>query len=104
MQIQGSIRGLLRMHGLKMGEIHRNRFDKRVRELLKEMPLLSVAIDTVSFRRQEMPHDQDCTGGQWGLSAGLISSSQTSQVEPVHFSPSTLWQASNGLQVASAPF
>jgi transposase len=33
------------MHGLKVGETHRNRFDKRVRELLKEMPLLHVAID-----------------------------------------------------------
>jgi transposase len=45
LQIQGSIRGLLRMHGLKVGEIHRNRFDTRVRELLEEMPLLSVAIE-----------------------------------------------------------
>ena len=45
LQIQGSIRGLLRMHGLKVGEIHRNRFDKRVQELLKEMPLLNVAIE-----------------------------------------------------------
>jgi transposase len=39
LQIQGAIRGLLRMHGLKVGDIHRNRFDKRVRELLEEMPL-----------------------------------------------------------------
>ena len=45
LQIQGSIRGLLRMHGLKVGEIHRNQFDKRVRELLEEMPLLNVAIE-----------------------------------------------------------
>jgi transposase len=45
LQIQGSIRGLQRMHGLKVGETHRNQFDKRVRELLKEMPLLHVAID-----------------------------------------------------------
>ena len=45
LQIQGSIRGLLRMHGLKVGEIHRNRFDKRVGELLEEMPLLKVAIE-----------------------------------------------------------
>ena len=28
-----------------MGEIHRNRFDKRVRELLEEMPILNVAIE-----------------------------------------------------------
>ena len=33
------LRGLLRMHGLTVGEIHRNRFDKRVHELLEEMPL-----------------------------------------------------------------
>jgi transposase len=33
------------MHGLKIGEIHRNHFDKRVRELLDEMPLLNVAIE-----------------------------------------------------------
>jgi transposase len=45
LQIQGSIRGLLRMHGLRVGEIHRNRFDTRVRELLEEMPLLGVAIE-----------------------------------------------------------
>ena len=44
LQVQGTIRGLLRMHGLKVGEIHRNQFDKRVRELLKEMPSLDIAI------------------------------------------------------------
>jgi hypothetical protein len=38
LQLQGTIRGLLRMHGLKIGEIHRNQFDKRVRDLLKDMP------------------------------------------------------------------
>ena len=36
LQVQGAIRGLLRMHGLKVGEIHRNQFHKRVHELLKE--------------------------------------------------------------------
>jgi transposase len=40
--IQGSIRGLLRMHGLKVGEIDRNQFEKRVRELLEKMPLIRV--------------------------------------------------------------
>jgi transposase len=44
LQVQGTIRGLLRMHGLKVGEIHRNQFDKRVRELLKETPSLDIAI------------------------------------------------------------
>ena len=45
LQIQGSIRGLLRMHGLKVGDIHRNRFDQRVHELLKQMPHLNVAVN-----------------------------------------------------------
>jgi transposase len=45
LQIQGTIRGLLRMQGLKIGEIHRNQFNERVRELLKEMPPLSIAIE-----------------------------------------------------------
>jgi transposase len=44
LQVQGSIRGLLRMHGLKVGDTHRNHFEKRVCELLEEMPLLKVAI------------------------------------------------------------
>jgi hypothetical protein len=33
------------MHGLKTGDTHRNRFDKGVRELLKEKPFLSVTIE-----------------------------------------------------------
>ncbi len=45
LQVQGTIRGLLRMHGLKFGEIHRNLFDNRVRELLKEMSTLNIAIE-----------------------------------------------------------
>jgi transposase len=44
LQIQGSIRGLLKVYGLKVGDIHRVRFDKRVRELLAEMPQLEMAI------------------------------------------------------------
>jgi transposase len=43
LQVQGSIRGLLRMHGLKVGEIHRNRFENRTRDLLEEMPSLNCA-------------------------------------------------------------
>jgi transposase len=45
LQMQGSIRGLLRMHGLKVGEIHRNRFENRARDLLEEMPSLACAIE-----------------------------------------------------------
>ena len=33
------------MRGLKTGDTHRNRSDKRVRELLKEKPFLSVTIE-----------------------------------------------------------
>ena len=44
LQIQGSIRGLLKVYGLKVGDTHRCRFDKRVRELLEETPRLEVAI------------------------------------------------------------
>jgi len=41
------------MHGLKVGEIHRNRFDKRVRDLLEEMPLLNVAIEPLLRSRSK---------------------------------------------------
>ncbi len=44
LQIQGSIRGLLKVYGLKVGDTHRCRFDKRVRDLLAEVPRLEVAI------------------------------------------------------------
>lgn len=36
---------MLRMCGLKTVDTHRNRSDKRVRELLKEKPFLSVTIE-----------------------------------------------------------
>ena len=38
------MRGLLRAYGLKVDEVHRNRFGDRIRELLREQPLLEVAI------------------------------------------------------------
>jgi hypothetical protein len=38
------------MHGVKVGEIHRNQFDQRVRELLNEMQTLSIAIETIAAR------------------------------------------------------
>ena len=44
LEIQGSIRGLLKVYGLKVGDTHRCRFDERVRELLEEMPRLEAAI------------------------------------------------------------
>ena len=42
--LQNTMRGLLRAYGLKVGEVHRNRFGDRIRELLREQPLLDVAI------------------------------------------------------------
>ena len=44
LEIQGSIRGLLKVYGLKVGDTHRCRFEERVRDLLEEMPRLEVAI------------------------------------------------------------
>jgi transposase len=38
LQIEGTIRGLLRLYGLKIGAIHRNRFAARVLELLEMAP------------------------------------------------------------------
>jgi transposase len=35
LQIEGAIRGLLKVYGLKIGAIHRNRFAARVLELLE---------------------------------------------------------------------
>ena len=43
LQMHNTIRGLLRSHGLKVGEVHRNKFAGRIRELLREAPLLEVA-------------------------------------------------------------
>ena len=47
LQIEGTIRGLLKIYGLKIGPIHRNRFAARVLELLERaaVPDLSAAIE-----------------------------------------------------------
>ena len=42
--LQNTMRGRLRAYGLKVGEVHRNRFGDRIRELLREQPLLEVVI------------------------------------------------------------
>ena len=44
LRMHNTMRGLLRAYGLKVGEVHRNRFGHRIRELLRERPLLEVAI------------------------------------------------------------
>ena len=69
LQIQGSIRGLLRMHGLKVGDIHRNRFDKRVRELLGKMPLLNVAIEPLLRVLEQLVSERKALDNRLGQAA-----------------------------------
>ena len=55
-QIEGTIRGLLKVYGLKIGAIHRNRFAARVLELLEMAALadLSAAIEPLLRVRESM--------------------------------------------------
>ena len=54
LQIQGSVRVLLKVYGLKVGETHRCRFDKRVRDLSAEVPKLEVAIGPLLRVREQL--------------------------------------------------
>ncbi len=56
LQIEGTIRGLLKVYGLKIGAIHRNRFAARVLELLEmaALPDLSAAIEPLLRVREGM--------------------------------------------------
>jgi transposase len=56
LQIENTIRGLLRLYGLKIGAIHRNRFAARVAELLEmaAMPAVSAAIEALLRVRESM--------------------------------------------------
>jgi transposase len=56
LQIEGTIRGLLKVYGLKIGAIHRNRFVARVLELLEmaALPDLSAAIEPLLRVREGM--------------------------------------------------
>src|SRR5208282_4061662 len=56
LQIEGTIRGLLKVYGLKIGAIHRNRFAARVLELLEMgvLPDLSAAIEPLLRVRKGM--------------------------------------------------
>ena len=58
LQIEGTIRGLLKVYGLKIGAIHRNRFAARVIELLEmaALPDLSAAIEPLLRVREEGLH------------------------------------------------
>ena len=56
LQIENTIRGLLRLYGFKIGAIHRNRFAVRVAELLEMagMSELSAAIEPLLRVREGM--------------------------------------------------
>jgi transposase len=56
LQIEGTIRGLLKVYGLKIGAIHRNRFAARVVDLLEmaALPELSAAIQRLLRVREGM--------------------------------------------------
>jgi transposase len=56
LQIENTVRGLLRLYGLKIGAIHRNRFAARVGELLEmaAMAELSAAIEPLLRVRESM--------------------------------------------------
>ena len=56
LQIEGTIRGLLKVYGLKIGAIHRNRFAARALELLEmaTLPELSAAIEPLLRVRESM--------------------------------------------------
>lgn len=52
--IEDTIRGLLKVHGLKIGAVHRNRFAERVSDLLANVPDLRVAIEPLLEARTMM--------------------------------------------------
>lgn len=58
LQIQGTIRGLLRMHGLKMGTTHHSKFSERVRELLTEKPALEIAIGPLLRSAEQLANER----------------------------------------------
>lgn len=54
LQIENTIRSLLRTQGLKLGRFHRYKFSERVRELCEQEPMLMPAIDPLLAARDEM--------------------------------------------------
>lgn len=54
LQIENTIRGLLRVQGLKLGTVHRNRFSERIVELCVEVPTLLPAIEPLLAARDAM--------------------------------------------------
>lgn len=54
LQIENTIRGLLRVQGLKLGNVHRNKFSERVVELSYQVPGLLPAIEPLLAARDAM--------------------------------------------------
>ena len=54
LKLESTIRGLLRVHGLKVGIVHRCVFDARIQELLAAAPALKLAIDPLLEARNAM--------------------------------------------------
>lgn len=54
LQIENTIRGLMRVQGLKIGAVHRNRFSERVVELCARVPGLVPAIEPLLAARDAM--------------------------------------------------
>src|SRR3954462_2286732 len=56
LQIENTIRGLLKVYGLKIGAIHRNRFAARIADLLAmaTLPQLAAAIEPLLRVRESM--------------------------------------------------
>ena len=54
LQIENTIRGLMRVQGLKLGKVHRNRYAERVLELCRREPALLTAIEPLLDARSTM--------------------------------------------------
>jgi transposase len=54
LQIENTVRGLLRVQGLKLGKVHRNYFSERARELCAQRPELLPAIEPLLTARDAM--------------------------------------------------
>lgn len=67
--IEATIRGLLKVHGLKIGLVHRARFAARVEALLADTPILHVAIELLLEARNMMRKQKTLLDRQLSLMA-----------------------------------
>ncbi len=54
LKVEDTIRGLLRVYGLKIGAVHRCKFAERVKELLADAPALALAIEPLLTARNTL--------------------------------------------------